>query len=385
MKVAFFVDSYHPCIDGAVRSIDTFSEELYTLGHQVFVFAPRYGRAHTREESVFRFHSLPFLTYPGYKLAIPFSPRLKATLKRLQIDIIHVHSPFLLGSLGARCARNLDLPLVFTYHTLFDHYVHYLPVPLSLARNLVKKLTQKLYVRFCNRCDMVLVPSQVIGDYLLDLGVKAPVTKLPTGIKVEKFAQGNPDWLRKNYGIGTGEKVLLFVGRLGQEKNIGFLLRSYRRVLDNVSGVKTRLVLVGGGPEAENLRTLAGSLGLTNQVVFTGLVSSEEVVHCYAGADLFVFSSVTETQGLVIGEAKAAGLPAIAVNAFGVREMIRQEEDGFLTPLNEEIFADRIGLLLTDQELHWRMASAARKNIQELSVEVLGKKLENIYRTLIEN
>lgn len=384
MRVALFTDSYRPYTSGVVRSIETFSEELRALGNQVFIFAPHYGRqTRIREESVFRFHSLPSPTNPGFNLAIPISLRLKATLRRLRVDIVHVHSPFMLGRLGARCARDLGLPLVFTYHSMYDQYVHYVPLP--FARNLAKKVTQKLCVQFCNRCDLVLVPTRVVGEHIRDLGVKAPVTRLPTGIKIEKFERGNPDWLRENYGVGAEEKVLLFVGRLGQEKSVDFLLRSYRRVLDNLPDVKMRLVLVGGGPETENIQALAGSLRLADYVIFTGPVSSENVVHYYAGADIFVFPSATETQGLVIGEAKAAGVPAVAINAFGVREMVSQGEDGFLAPFNEDVFADKIGLLLTDRELHQSMVSAARKNARELSAEVLGKKLDNIYRTLIEN
>ncbi|MEW6541695.1 MAG: glycosyltransferase family 4 protein [Bacillota bacterium] len=381
MRVAVFTDSYRPYTSGVVRSIETFSEELLALGHQVYIFAPRYGQVHAREESIFRFYSVPSPTNPGYNIAIPISLRLKGTLKQLKVDIIHVHSPFMLGRLGARCARDLGLPLVFTYHTLYDQYVHYLPV----ARNLTRKMTQKLSAQFCNRCDMVLVPTWVIGEYIRGLGVQVPVTKLPTGIKIEDFQQGDPRWLRERYGIAAEEKVLLFVGRMGQEKNIDFLLRAYRQVLDGPRKTPVRLVLVGGGPETGNLKLLARALGIGERTVFTGPLAGRDVASCYAGADLFVFASVTETQGLVIGEAKAAGVPAVAVDAFGVAEMVSHGEDGFLTGLSEEAFAERILLLLSDDELHRRMAAAARKNARELSAGVLAAQLESLYRRLIEH
>lgn len=379
--MALFTDSYRPYTSGVVRSIETISQELHALGNRVFIFAPRYGAPQSREESIYRFYSLPSPTNPEYNIAIPISLRLKHTLKRNKVDIIHVHSPFMLGRLGAHCARDLGLPLVFTYHTLYDHYVHYLPV----ARSLTRKVTQKLCVQFCNRCNMVLVPTWVIGDYIRELGVDVPVTKLPTGIRVEDFTGGDREWLRARFGIDAGERVLLFVGRLGQEKNLDFLLRAYRLILEATPQVPTRLVLVGGGPETGHLRNRADALGLGNRVVFTGPVPSADVVHCYAGADMFVFSSVTETQGLVVGEAKAAGLPAVAVSAFGVREMVNHGEDGFLTPLDETAFAESVKLLLTNRELHQRMARTAREKAQELSAKVLGKRLENIYRALIEN
>ncbi len=381
MRIAVFTDSYRPYTSGVVRSIETFREELHALGHQVYIFAPRYGSSHHREEAVYRFFSLPSPTNPEYNIAIPISLRLKNTLKRLRVDLIHAHSPFMLGRLGAHCARDLGLPLVFTYHTLYDHYVHYLPV----ARSLTRKVTRMLCVRFCNRCDMVLVPTWVIGEYIRELGVAVPITKLPTGIEVERFQKGNPHWLREKFGLRAEEKVLLFVGRLGQEKNVDFLLRAYRRVLEAAPEIPTRLVLVGGGPETKHLRRVTASLGLEERVLFTGPLSSQDVVHCYAGAYLFVFPSVTETQGLVIGEAKAAGVPAVAVNAFGVREMIAHGEDGYLTPLEEEAFADRIVELLADPERHRRMVDAARERSRELSAKILGKRLEGIYRALIEN
>jgi glycosyltransferase involved in cell wall biosynthesis len=232
---------------------------------------------------------------------------------------------------------------------------------------------------------MVLVPTWVIGEYIRELGVAVPITKLPTGIEVERFQKGNPHWLREKFGLRAEEKVLLFVGRLGQEKNVDFLLRAYRRVLEAAPEIPTRLVLVGGGPETKHLRRVTASLGLEERVLFAGPLSSQDVVHCYAGAYLFVFPSVTETQGLVIGEAKAAGVPAVAVNAFGVREMIAHGEDGYLTPLEEEAFADRIVELLTDPERHRRMVDAARERSRELSAKILGKRLEGIYRALIEN
>ncbi|ACA59617.1 glycosyltransferase family 4 protein [Candidatus Desulforudis audaxviator] len=381
MRVAIFTDSYRPYTSGVVRSIETFSEELLALGHQVYIFAPRYGQVQSREETIFRFYSVPSPTNPDYNIAIPISLRLKATLKQLKVNIIHVHSPFMLGRLGARCARDLELPLVFTYHTLYDQYVHYIPV----ARNLTRKMTQKLSVQFCNRCDMVLVPTWVIGEYIRGLGVQVPVTKLPSGIKVEDFQQGDPQWLRERYGIGAEEKVLLFVGRLGQEKNIEFLLRAYRQVLDGLPQTPVRLVLVGGGPETGNLKLMAQALGIAERTVFTGPLAGRDVVHCYAGADLFVFPSVTETQGLVIGEAKAAGVPAVAVDAFGVAEMVSHGEDGFLTSLSEQAFSEKILLLLNDEGLRRRMASTARENARELSAKVLAGQLENVYRRLIEH
>ncbi|MFZ5898717.1 MAG: glycosyltransferase family 4 protein [Bacillota bacterium] len=379
MNIAVFTDSYRPWTSGVVRSIDTFAEEISARGHNVYIFAPRYGGTQKEEHGkVFRFCSLPSPTNPGFNIAIPFSIRLKTTLRRLRVDLVHVHSPFLLGRLGLRCAREIGVPVVFTYHTMYDHYVHYVP----LAHNLTKKITRHLACGFCNRCDLVLVPSNVIGDYIRDLGVKVPVRKLPTGIKLDDFRHGDPAWLGERYGIGADEKVLLFVGRLGLEKNVEFLLRAFGKLLQEYR-YPVRLVLVGGGPQTQQLKELAAEKGIKDKVVFTGPLAMEDVAHCYAGSHIFVFSSLTETQGLVIGEAKAAGLPAVAINAFGVGEMIEDGQDGFLTPPNENIFVSRLLQLLTDKDLYERFCRKALVNAENISSGAMAVQLINVYQELL--
>ncbi|MBU4533278.1 MAG: glycosyltransferase family 4 protein [Eubacteriales bacterium] len=379
MRIAVFTDSYRPYTSGVVRSIETFSEELDALGHRVHIFAPRYGPLAGVEDAVYRFYSFPSPTNPEFNIAIPISLRLKATLRRLGVDIIHVHSPFMLGRMGARSARDLGLPLVFTYHTLYDHYVHYIP----LAQNFTRKVTQHLCAQFSNRCDQVLVPTNVIGDYIRDLGVTVPIRKLPTGINLEQFQNGDPLWFRERFSIAADEKVLLFVGRIGLEKNLAFLLRSFQIVCGMTDNRKVRLFLVGGGPETESLTALSRDLGISDQVVFAGPVSGSEVAHCCAGSDLFVFPSITETQGLVIGEAKAAGLPSVAVNAFGVGEMVIDGEDGFLVEPNESEFAERVGMLLHDDHLLRQFADNARRNAEQLSSRIMARELVSTYEELI--
>lgn len=248
MKLGIFTDSYLPYTSGVVRSIQTFKEELTSLGHDVFIFAPSYKNCNN-ESRVFRFASIPSLTNREFTLAVPFSLRLKQIIQDLQLDLIHVHSPFLLGRLGARYARKEDIPLVFTYHTLYEEYVHYVP----FARSLTKELAQKVSRDFCNQCDLVIVPTGIIADYLQKIGVTANIRKVPTGIRINQFQTVDRFWLRQRFNIDPQERILLFVGRLGQEKNIGLLLESFSLV--NIEMNHTTLVLVGGGPEEEELRT----------------------------------------------------------------------------------------------------------------------------------
>ena len=373
MKIGIFTDSYLPYTSGVVRSIETFSEGLDARGHEVYIFAPNYENCR-KENKVFRFSSIKSPTNREFSVPLPFSFEFKPTIKKLDLDLIHVHSPFLLGRLGAKYARKLGIPLVFTYHTLYEQYVHYIP----FARSLSKDLAQHISRSFSDRCDLVIVPTAVIGEYLREIGVTAATSVIPTGIYVEEFRNGDKNWLKKRFNLPDGEKILVFVGRLGQEKNINFLLESFWNV--NKELPNTRLVLVGSGPEEDNLREKAKEYGIAGQVTFTGLIPPVDVIHCYAGSDLFVFPSVTETQGIVIAEAKASGLPVVAVDAFGVAEMVEHEDDGFLTELDLEKFTQKILLLLKDPVLYQRMSRQAMVNAEKLSVENCTDKLEYCYK-----
>lgn len=377
MKIGIFTDSYLPYTSGVVRSIQTFTEELSNLGHEVTIFAPSY-RNSCEESRVFRFASIPSPTNRDFTLAVPFSLRLKPTIQRLELDLIHVHSPFLLGRLGARFARRMGIPLAFTFHTLYDQYVHYVP----FARSFTKELAQRISRDFCNQCDLVLVPTGVIGDYLHGIGVQTPVSRVPSGIKVANYQSGDREWLRQRFNISRGDRVLIFVGRLGQEKNIGFLMESFRLVNREINN--TCLILVGGGPEEEDLKNKAIELDISEQVVFTGTLPPGEVANCYAGSDLFVFSSVTETQGIVIAEAKAAGLPVVAVGAYGVTEMVEDGIDGYLTDLEPVQFAEKVLHILKHEALWKEMSTGARRNAEKLSSANCTAKLVECYIELLK-
>lgn len=377
MKIGIFTDSYLPYTSGVVRSIETCRAELRLLGHETLIFAPGYRNYSQEEEGVFRFPSVPAPTNRDFALAIPFSPRFKPLLEQWQPDIIHVHSPFLLGQLGAREARRLKVPLVFTFHTLYDQYVHYFP----FARSLARKATMQLCRAFCNRCDLVIAPTSIIAEHLQEMGVRTRTKVIPTGINLDEYGSGDRAWLRHRLQLSPGEKILLFVGRLGKEKNIDFLLASFARLAQEMKSV--RLVLVGGGPEEENLRKKARHLGIAEKVTFTGPLPKKEVINCYAGADVFVFSSKTETQGLVLAEAKAAGLPVVAVKAFGTAEMVADGQDGFLTPEDSEAFTAKIKEILTCKRLWQQMSDEAKRNARLLSSRHTAQLLLKEYQELL--
>lgn len=377
LKIGIFTDSYKPYTSGVVRSIDTFASELIAIGHEIFIFAPKYPNC-KEEDNVFRFPSIPAPTNPDYTLAVPFSLRLSKIIHNLNLDIIHVHSPFLLGRLGAWYAKKLEIPLIFTFHTLYEEYVHYVP----FAHDFTKDLTQRFCSEFCNQCDLVVTPTTIIKEHIKANGVKTRVINIPTGIKVDEFATGNDKWLREKFQINPNKKILLFVGRLGKEKNLEWLLESIANIFYELPD--TQLVLVGGGPEKELLTQKTIDLGISNNVTFTGVLTKEQVIDCYHGSDLFVFASLTETQGLVIGEAKSAGLPVVAVKAYGVTEMVENEKDGFLTSLSKDEFSNRIKLLLKNENLRIQMSNAAKENAQKISARNCALKLLLSYEELIE-
>lgn len=375
MKIGMFTDSYRPYNSGVVRSIETTSAKLTELGHEVYIFAPSYPN-HKEEKRVFRFMSVPSPTYPQYTIALPFSLYLRPTIKKLGLDVIHVHSPFSLGLLGACYAVRYGLPLVFTYHTMYDQYVHYLPFGQGISRRLVLSLSRK----FCNRCDLVITPTEVIKG-IVGKNIRTKTEAIPTGIEIEEFGQSNPRWLRETFSISDETPVLLHLGRLGKEKNITFLLQAFSKICQ--AAVPTKLVIAGDGPDKARLEDEVRQLGLGSEVIFTGPLSRQEVVNSYAGADLFIFASTTETQGIVLGEAKAAGLPSVAVKALGVSEMIQDGVDGFLTPLSQEVFVNRVCQLLQDDALRADMAENARREAEHISALGMASKLAGAYEALL--
>ncbi|MEA4926838.1 MAG: glycosyltransferase family 4 protein [Syntrophomonadaceae bacterium] len=381
MKIGIFTDSYKPYTSGVVSSISTFKEELTKLGHEIHIFAPSYPHYTEVEENVYRYYSIPSPTNPDYTLAIPVYPGMGILIRSLQLDLIHVHSPFTMGRVGLRYARKYNLPLLLTYHTRYDQYVHYVP----LAHDLAKEVTIKYSSHFCNNCDHIIAPSQEIKEIIRGFEVKTPITVIPSGVPLEKYKNGDASWLRRNYPIPDKNKILLFVGRLTQEKNLPFLLESFKEVKMRMP--QTTLVIIAQGPMEEELKEMATSmeLSLEHDVIFTGALPFEALVNAYYSADLFVFSSLTETQGLVLIEAMAAGLPVAAVSASGVKEMVDHGIDGLLTANDTTALAGAVCKILSDEKMYRSLQANARQKAQRLSCHNMALKLEKVYLDLIQS
>lgn len=367
-------DSFYPYVSGVTRSLVDTREYLKALGHEVLVFAPNYPGA-SAEEDVFRFPSAPAPTNPGFYLTLPFAPGLEQFLDRRRPDVVHIHSPFTAGRLGIRVAKKLDLPVVFTYHTMYALYTHYSPVAGNLLKNIVASYT----IAVANRADLVIAPSTAVREYLLTSGVRKPVEVLPSGIRLQDFAGRDREYLRRNASIPPDRPVVLTAGRLAKEKNLDVLLEAFAamKLKDAV------LVLAGDGPVRPELEAKAEALGIRDRVFFLGKVPPSVMPHVYASGDVFVFTSMTETQGLVIAEAKASGLPVVAVNALGVTDAVKHEEDGFLLPNDAPAIASALDLLLFDHERRHRMSSRARENAKAFSMDRVVRELLSIYQKLV--
>ena len=379
MHVGIFTESYPPLINGVSTSVQTLTAQLEQAGHRVSVFTSRYPRYQDERAGVFRYPSVNALVEPDYVVPIPFSPRIARLLPTLGLDIVHSQSPFFLGILARRTARALDLPHVATNHTLYTEYAHYLPLP---TVGVTRRLLVRWMHRFYNSCDHVLAPSELTRRVLTDgCGVQIPITVVPTAIPAPPYVLARPAETRQEFGLPPDARILLYVGRLAPEKNLDLLLRAFALVMGKTSD--TYLVLAGSGNSRRALENRARVLGIHRRTRFAGFLSRTKLDPLYQAADVFLFPSKTETQGLAVGEALAAGLPCVVVDAGGAPEAIRNGGDGFLVEDRAEAMAARALALLADPALHRRLAEEARRGAAARVPEAVGGRIITLYEELI--
>jgi glycosyltransferase involved in cell wall biosynthesis len=360
VRIALFTNNYLPFCGGVTISVETLRRGLEASGHEAWVFGPRLTGAEDASVKVVRYPSLPVATYPEFALAVPYSRRIERLVSALAFDVIHAHHPFLLGPAARRLARRIRRPLIFTYHTRYEKYAHYVPLPLRL----VQAAALRISAGFAAKADAVLAPSAVIRDELHARGVRTPIAVVPTGVDLERFRPGDREAARRSLGVGQGEPLVLYVGRLDREKSVDRVLGAFERVASTIPAA--RLVLVGQGTEAERLRRTAASLPVAERIRFLGLRPHDSLAECYQAADVFLFASETETQGLVLAEAAACGLPAVAVDAPGCDEVVRDGDTGILTKGNSAALAEAVIGLLLDPERRRAMARRAREVAEHL-------------------
>jgi 1,2-diacylglycerol 3-alpha-glucosyltransferase len=354
MRVALFTNNYLPFRGGVTTSVETLRQGLDALGHQAWVFAPAVRSPVLDPPWVFRYPSIPAPTYPGFALALPFSPRLTRTARALDPDIVHAQHPFLLGPAARRLARRHRRPLVFTYHTRYEKYAHYVPLPECF----VAALAVRLSCRFADSADLVIAPSTRIATMLRTRGVTAAVAVVPTGVPLDLFSPGDGCQARRRLGVPAEAPLCLYVGRLDREKSVDRIIDAFGSVADALPDA--RLLLVGQGTHEAAARSRAAASPAGGRIHFHEAVPREALPAFYRAADLFLFTSETETQGLVLAEAHGCGLPAVAVRASGVDEVVQDGQTGLLTKADPRELADAAICLLLDPERRRAMGRAAR-------------------------
>jgi len=382
LRILMTTDTYFPRISGVASSIESFRAGLVRQGHEIDILLPAYdGRKRYApdddERALWRIPSWRIPLYPEERFMKFRALRSRRRdMSNAAYDLVHIQTPFIAHYHGVRLARHLRIPVVLSYHTYFEAYVdHYYPkIPGGLRRGSVRRLSR----RQCHGVDGVVVPSQAMAEILWGYGVNQPVRVIPTGVKLEHFAEGKGAEFRKQYGITGQRPILLYAGRIAPEKNIPLLFNALPYILEQMPDVL--LMLAGDGPARPMLEALVEEQGLSNSVRFLGYLERKEALKdAYAAADLFVFPSQTETQGMVLIEALAAGLPVVGVPALGSADLLGLGK-GTRSARNDPMdLASQCVALLRDYGLRARLAAEARQLAAEWSEDRMAQNLSQFY------
>jgi glycosyltransferase involved in cell wall biosynthesis len=377
MRILMLSDVCAPRVNGVATSIRTFRRSLAELGHESLLVAPAYPAPTEPDPQIVRVASRPV---PGdaedrlmhWRELVALEPQLA----RQDFDLVHVHTPFVAHYAGVRFARRLGLPLVETYHTFFEEYAPlYLPwLPARLGRWVARRLT----VSQCRQVDALVVPSPQMLERLAEYGIDVRAEVLPTGLEADEFAGGDGARFRRVHGIPADRPVLVFISRIAHEKNVDFLLRMLVRLRAEVPDVL--LVIAGEGPARPHVTRLASQLGLDGHVLFVGyLERSGALLDCYRAGDAFVFASRTETQGLVLLEALALGVPVVSTAVMGTADVLRDAGGAVIAPDEEAGFAAAVARVLGDADLRRRLAAAGPGDAARWSARAMAERLVTLY------
>ncbi|MFA7350752.1 MAG: glycosyltransferase [Methylotenera sp.] len=384
MKILFVSDVYFPRINGVSTSIRTFVEQMQNLGHVVHLIAPDYGISTQDEAWIKRIPARSIYFDPEDKL-MKYGEALQRLpeLRQEGYDIVHVHTPFVAHYLGLKLARELNVPCVETYHTFFEDYLHhYLPwIPKAMARGMARLISK----RQCNAVDAIVAPSQPMLDVLRGYGVKACSDVIPTGLQAHSFKAADGKAFREKYGIAVDRPMLLYVGRVAFEKNINFLLDMTKVLIEQRPDVL--LVVAGEGPAEASLHKLAKNLGLENNIKFIGYLDRHKALNaCYQAADVFVFASKSETQGLVLLEAMAQGTPVVAIAELGTASILVEGQGALIAADDTAQFAEKVYQLLLNPEERFELGRRAKAYVlAQWTAKLQAERMLNFYSQLKSN
>ncbi|WP_291634077.1 glycosyltransferase [Clostridium sp.] len=383
LNIAMFTNNYLPFIGGVPISITRLTKGLRKKGHNVVIFAPKYPLKTLEESNVIRCNLLIY--YKTKTIDFPivniFSQQIEKKFLSQDFDVIHVHHPFWMGSKGLELGNKYGLPVILTYHTRLEKYAHNLPFLKQTFENIV---SHKLIKIFSQKCDAILAPTNSAKEYLSNIGVSRDKTVLPTGIDFESY--NNIDLncvnlIHEKYGM-QDEVILCSVSRLTEEKNIYFLLNGIKCIKDN-SKVPFKCIIIGDGPEKQNILKTIDDQGLKDTVILLGSVSPEEVCQYYMASDIFVFSSESETQGMVILEAMAGKCAVVAIRSSGIDDIIHNEYNGFKTKSDLNLWSEKVIYLMENPKILKEMSQNAYDFSNKFSLDAMADTTVKVYRKAI--
>lgn len=324
MNIVMVTNTYLPMLGGVAKSVDRFVQEYRKLGHNVLIVAPSFNGMDTDEADVVRVPAIQNFNGSDFSVALPVPGFLKSSMDEFAPDVIHSHHPFLLGDVALRQAAARQLPLVFTHHTMYEHYTHYVPGDADV----LQALAREMCAVYAGRCDHVIAPSSSVKEVLVEHGVETPISVIPTGVDIDRFASGDGASFRREHGIPEDVFLVGHLGRLAPEKNLRFLTEAVIQFLKNRE--KSHYLVVGDGPERKVIANMTADAGVADRTRLPGPLDGQTLVDAYHAMDVFAFASKSETQGMVLVEAMATGTPVVALEAFGVCDVLRDRENGVL-------------------------------------------------------
>ncbi|WP_238483779.1 glycosyltransferase family 4 protein [Anaerosporobacter faecicola] len=398
VNIGIFTETYYPEINGVATSCFMLKTELEKMGHNVYVFTTKTPGEPEFEHNVFRVPSVPFIFLSDRRVGMFYQPRLATKIKKLELDVIHTNTEFSLGIFGRIMARELNIPVVHTYHTIYEDYSHYI---MKIKR--LDKRT-KAAIRFfsrkcCNSASKVIVPTNKVKDLLLNYHVHSSIEVIPTGIKLDKFSKEQFTAeeirnLRLEYGIKENEKSIVYLGRISQEKNIEELLRAMPAYMEKHADVK--FVIVGGGPDQGRLKQIAKELCLEGRVIFAGEKPWDTIGRYYQLGDVFMSASQSETQGLTYIEAMAAGLPVVAKQDACLEDILIDGYNGYGFHNQQQMYAGLDAILygVAKQDIEDRVVEKqvtieqysqhALEVVKTYSTETFARKVLHLYQEVVE-
>ncbi|PWF99892.1 glycosyltransferase family 4 protein [Levilactobacillus bambusae] len=373
MNIGLFTDTYFPQVSGVSTSIKTLREELEKQGHQVYIFTTTdpHVEKNVYERNVFRFSSIPFISFKDRRIAVRGLFQAYQIAKELNLDIVHTQTEFSMGLIGKFVARNLHIPCLHTYHTMYEDYLHYIANGKILKPVNVKQLT----VAFCYHMTGIIAPSDRVLETLTGYGVKSPIRIIPTGVNLHKYDQPDTSNLRAKYGYEPDTPIILSLSRLAYEKNIKESIDALPEILKAVP--TAQLLIVGDGPARQDLEAQAKTMQLTDHITFAGEINNDDVYHYYHLANVFLSSSDSESQGLTYIEAMAAGLKTVVMTSPYTDDLLSEKSLGMTFKTQDEMVADVIDYLTHPDDYH--DPDLLERKLAEISADTFGQRVIKFY------